>query len=265
MANAAYSRSDHRIAGRAAAAFLQATECRRLWRRHQVDAGWRRHPRQHLQPHAHGSARSPRNGSSPEDTLLATLQYNRSEYENNWEEYSLTAGVGEFADGAGPRAHHRARVRAGRARRPTSSTAAAFSCEASSRRRRRVGRDPDRQCSDVTSERLRLYRRERQLGPQLVLLHVGRALERLLPVHARHAVERRHALGSNQTNTTEDTVVQSALGASLNASAFELRRPVRSGSDVDQLRQQRQQQDGDQPGTRLSGRQAEVRPSSPTG
>ncbi len=31
---------------------------------------------------------------SPNDTLLATLQYNRSEYENNWEEYSLTAGVG---------------------------------------------------------------------------------------------------------------------------------------------------------------------------
>jgi TonB-dependent receptor len=32
---------------------------------------------------------------SPEDSLLATLQYNRSEYENNWEEYSLTAGVGD--------------------------------------------------------------------------------------------------------------------------------------------------------------------------
>jgi TonB-dependent receptor len=31
---------------------------------------------------------------SPEDSLLATLQYNRSEYENNWEEYSITAGVG---------------------------------------------------------------------------------------------------------------------------------------------------------------------------
>ena len=32
---------------------------------------------------------------SPNDSLLATLQYNRSEYENNWEEYSLTAGVGD--------------------------------------------------------------------------------------------------------------------------------------------------------------------------
>ena len=32
---------------------------------------------------------------SPNDALLATLQYNRSEYENNWEEYSLTAGVGD--------------------------------------------------------------------------------------------------------------------------------------------------------------------------
>jgi iron complex outermembrane receptor protein len=32
---------------------------------------------------------------SPEDSLLATLQYNYSEYENNWEEYSLTAGVGD--------------------------------------------------------------------------------------------------------------------------------------------------------------------------
>jgi iron complex outermembrane recepter protein len=31
---------------------------------------------------------------SPEETLLATLQYNHSEYENNWEEYSLSAGVG---------------------------------------------------------------------------------------------------------------------------------------------------------------------------
>ena len=31
---------------------------------------------------------------SPEDSLLATLQYNYSEYENNWEEYSLNAGVG---------------------------------------------------------------------------------------------------------------------------------------------------------------------------
>ncbi|HEY6124367.1 MAG TPA: TonB-dependent receptor [Steroidobacteraceae bacterium] len=32
--------------------------------------------------------------ASPEDTLLATLQYNRSEYENDWEEYSLSAGIG---------------------------------------------------------------------------------------------------------------------------------------------------------------------------
>jgi len=31
---------------------------------------------------------------SPEKAVLATLQYNRSEYENNWEEYSLTGGVG---------------------------------------------------------------------------------------------------------------------------------------------------------------------------
>ena len=31
---------------------------------------------------------------SPEKSVLATLQYNRSEYENNWEEYSITAGVG---------------------------------------------------------------------------------------------------------------------------------------------------------------------------
>jgi iron complex outermembrane receptor protein len=31
---------------------------------------------------------------SPEESLLATLQYNRSEYQNDWEEYSLTAGVG---------------------------------------------------------------------------------------------------------------------------------------------------------------------------
>ncbi|HET9474985.1 MAG TPA: TonB-dependent receptor, partial [Steroidobacteraceae bacterium] len=31
---------------------------------------------------------------SPSDSLLATLQYNRSEYVNTWEEYSLTAGVG---------------------------------------------------------------------------------------------------------------------------------------------------------------------------
>lgn len=31
---------------------------------------------------------------SPNDSLLATLQYNRSEYVNAWEEYSLTAGVG---------------------------------------------------------------------------------------------------------------------------------------------------------------------------
>lgn len=31
---------------------------------------------------------------SPNESLLATLQYNRSEYENNWEEYSITGGVG---------------------------------------------------------------------------------------------------------------------------------------------------------------------------
>ncbi len=31
---------------------------------------------------------------SPEESLLATLQYNRSEYQNDWEEYSLTAGLG---------------------------------------------------------------------------------------------------------------------------------------------------------------------------
>jgi len=31
---------------------------------------------------------------SPEKSVLATLQYNRSEYQNDWEEYSITAGVG---------------------------------------------------------------------------------------------------------------------------------------------------------------------------
>ena len=31
---------------------------------------------------------------SPNDSLLATLQYNRSEYQNDWEEYSMTGGVG---------------------------------------------------------------------------------------------------------------------------------------------------------------------------
>ncbi|HEX6637441.1 MAG TPA: TonB-dependent receptor [Steroidobacteraceae bacterium] len=31
---------------------------------------------------------------SPDEALTATLQYNRSEYQNDWEEYSLTAGVG---------------------------------------------------------------------------------------------------------------------------------------------------------------------------
>jgi TonB-dependent receptor len=31
---------------------------------------------------------------NPSDTFLATLQYNRSEYANDWEEYSLSAGIG---------------------------------------------------------------------------------------------------------------------------------------------------------------------------
>jgi TonB-dependent receptor len=31
---------------------------------------------------------------SPGESLLATLQYNRSEYENNWEEYTLSAVIG---------------------------------------------------------------------------------------------------------------------------------------------------------------------------
>ena len=31
---------------------------------------------------------------SPEDAVTSLLQYNRSEYENNWEEYSLSAGIG---------------------------------------------------------------------------------------------------------------------------------------------------------------------------
>lgn len=31
---------------------------------------------------------------SPDESLTATLQYNRSEYQNDWEEYSLTSGVG---------------------------------------------------------------------------------------------------------------------------------------------------------------------------
>jgi TonB-dependent receptor len=31
---------------------------------------------------------------SPSDNFLATLQYNRSEYANDWEEYSLSAGIG---------------------------------------------------------------------------------------------------------------------------------------------------------------------------
>ncbi|HEY5809344.1 MAG TPA: TonB-dependent receptor, partial [Povalibacter sp.] len=32
---------------------------------------------------------------SPDESLLATLQYNRSKYENNWEEYSLNASIGQ--------------------------------------------------------------------------------------------------------------------------------------------------------------------------
>ncbi len=32
--------------------------------------------------------------ATPEDALLATLQYNRSEYKNDWQEYSLSAGLG---------------------------------------------------------------------------------------------------------------------------------------------------------------------------
>ena len=32
---------------------------------------------------------------SPDEKLLATLQYNRSEYENDWEEFSLTGGTGD--------------------------------------------------------------------------------------------------------------------------------------------------------------------------
>ena len=31
---------------------------------------------------------------SPEDSVLATLQYNRSEYQNDWHEHALTAGIG---------------------------------------------------------------------------------------------------------------------------------------------------------------------------
>jgi iron complex outermembrane recepter protein len=31
---------------------------------------------------------------SPEESLTATMQYNRSEYQNDWEEYSITGGVG---------------------------------------------------------------------------------------------------------------------------------------------------------------------------
>jgi TonB-dependent receptor len=31
---------------------------------------------------------------SPDERLLATLQYNRSEYENDWEEFSLSGGIG---------------------------------------------------------------------------------------------------------------------------------------------------------------------------
>jgi iron complex outermembrane recepter protein len=31
---------------------------------------------------------------SPEDALLLTVQYNRSEYQNDWQEYSLSAGIG---------------------------------------------------------------------------------------------------------------------------------------------------------------------------
>ncbi|MEO8019168.1 MAG: TonB-dependent receptor [Pseudomonadota bacterium] len=32
---------------------------------------------------------------SPDESLVGLLQYNRSEYENNWEEYSLSAGIGD--------------------------------------------------------------------------------------------------------------------------------------------------------------------------
>ena len=54
MAECRLFRSGHRIAGRAAAALLQCHRRRGLWRRHQVDPRRRRHPQQHLRPHAQG-------------------------------------------------------------------------------------------------------------------------------------------------------------------------------------------------------------------
>jgi len=38
---------------------------------------------------------------SPEDSVLATLQFNKSEYTNNWEEYSMNAGVGNAQQSQG--------------------------------------------------------------------------------------------------------------------------------------------------------------------
>jgi TonB-dependent receptor len=93
MLNAAYSGSDDAVARRTAAALLQCHRCRGLRRRHQVDPGGIDLREQHLRPHPQG--RFVRHAvRSPDDSLLATLQYNYSEYENDWEEYSITAGVG---------------------------------------------------------------------------------------------------------------------------------------------------------------------------
>ena len=187
---------------------------------------------------------------SPEDSLLTTLQYNRSEYDNDWEEYSLTAGVGDSQQPQDIVLTDALGSRAGRARRRTSSTAVAYSCAASSTTSVNGWAGPEQQQRSIT--RMAIHHGSNGSRSNWFCYTWSTTA---LPEHARRGTRCRYALRDTE-NMTAGPVVEPALGRE-RACRPELRRPedrLRRG----QLRQQRQQQDRDEPRPRHQWRQAEV-------
>jgi hypothetical protein len=132
---------------------------------------------------------------SPDESLLATLQYNRSEYQNDWEEYSLSAGLGNSqtaqdlvltAPGRCPPSAHRR----------MNSTAMASSCAASSTRIRTSGPAPTRRAR--ASEWLQRIGRTLPICSGIATPGTATAARRPRPTLGADT------RSSTQTNVTED-------------------------------------------------------------
>ena len=129
MANAAYSEVVTESQGVQLAALLQRRERRRLRRRHEVDSGRYRHPREHLHAHPQGRVAG-RAMAQPRRVAARHLAVQPLRVREQLGGILPQRRYRQLADGAGPGPHDRELGCPQWARRRTSSTATASSCAA---------------------------------------------------------------------------------------------------------------------------------------